>query len=174
MSGPEKRQFGLFTMGFAGVIACWAFLHDWWLITVEPRHFTEFHPPLLSISHPVLLALQYAVVASLGPGLAYGMMVYFAARRGRWKKLALRPLLLVFCPVLLAVEAVVTGMGLWAVGRFDGGLAPLYPEWLYPELSRGLVYTQTVNISTYAVAPLSGLLYLWFIIRRRKQTQGIT
>lgn len=174
MPEDERKQFGLFTLAFAGVINCWAFLHDLCLIAVEPRHFTEFHAPLLPISHPVLLALQYAVVASLGPGLAYGMMVFFAARWGSWRKLTLRPLLWGFCLVLLAAEAVVTALGWWAVSRFNRGLSLIYPEWLYPEISRALVYTQTVNISIYAVAPLSGLLYLWFIFRRRKQTQGIT
>ena len=57
-----------FALAFAVVVVSWACLHDVYLIGIEPRHFTEYHRPLLPIRNHTLLALQYAFVATVGPG----------------------------------------------------------------------------------------------------------
>ena len=170
-ASPARRDVAArFAIVFAAIIVAWACLHDLHLVRVEPRHFTEFHRPLLPISAPDLLALQYAVVASLGPGLAFGFLACAACRRGRAAPLALGPAALGFACVLAATEGVVLWLGVISRRLFEHGGSPIYPEEFYPDLTSGVVFSQTVNISVYLVAPtLAGAylcgLWIWRITR---------
>lgn len=154
---------------FAGVVVLWAVVHDMYLISVEPRHFTEYHRELLPISNHYLLALQYATVATFGPGLCFGFLAYFACRTGSKAKASLFHVWLGFVALIIAIELVLIGLGHYSRSQFKSGLSPLYPEFLYPELSSGIVYTQTVNISAYLIAPALGALYLLCVYLKRRK-----
>ncbi|HSH94648.1 MAG TPA: hypothetical protein VK968_10930, partial [Roseimicrobium sp.] len=55
LSESERRTCAAFVITFALTIIVWACAHDLYLIGVEPRHFTEYHRPLLPISDHRLL-----------------------------------------------------------------------------------------------------------------------
>jgi hypothetical protein len=158
---------------FAGVVVTWAVLHDIHLAQIEPRHFSEYHRELLAITNPILLAIQYAVVATLGPGLAFGFLAYTACRLGSRQKARLVPACAGFVGVLIVVEVALRFIGHSSREMVLAGKNPLYPLALYPELSPGIVYTQTVNISAYLLAPTAGSLYLACLYFRRKRQSAL-
>ncbi len=157
---PERDQLARFALVFACIIVGWAVAHDLYLIHVEPRHFTEYHRPLLPISDLRLLALQYATVATLGPGLVFGALAYTACRAGRRRRFALRPVALGFAGVIAAGELLILALGRYSFSSYKSGAGPLYPPVLYPDLTDGIVYSQSVNISAYLIAPALGVAYL--------------
>jgi hypothetical protein len=156
----ERDQLARFALAFAAIIVGWAIAHDLYLIHVEPRHFTEYHRPLLPISDLRLLALQYATVATLGPGLLFGALAYAACRAGRGARLRLRPVALGFAGVIAAGEALILALGRYSFENYKAGSGPLYPLALYPDTTDGILYSQSVNISAYLVAPVLGAAYL--------------
>lgn len=170
LSPAERDALARFVLVFAAIILAWACAHDLWLIHVEPRHFTEFHRPLLPLTDPRLLALQYATVASLGPGMVFGALAYAACRAGRGAPWSLGRVAASFGVVLLAVEVAVVALGRWSLARWRAGGDPPYPVGLYPDFTDGIVFSQSVNISVYLLAPTSGALFLvgcWWARRRR-------
>ena len=163
--GPLAR----FVLVFGGMIVAWACLHDLYLIGIEPRHFTEYHRPLLPIEHHGLLAIQYAAIATTGPGLAFGFLAWQACRSGKRPAVRLRNAAAGFGLVLATVEAGLLLLGWHARQRIEQGLPPLYPAWAYPDQTPGILITQTINISAYLFAPVIGALYLLglFVYRGR-------
>lgn len=169
---PEEHAHAVcFALVFAGIIAGWAILHDWHLIHVEPRHFTEYHRPLLPLTNLWLLALQYAFVATIGPGLVFGFLAWCAARGGGRRPRTLGRVAGGFAAVIVVAELIILGLGRFSLQRFQAGGAPLYPEWLYPDFTDGIVYTQSVNLSAYLVAPTLGAVYLLAVWLRRPAKQ---
>lgn len=156
----ERGHVVRFALVFGGMIVAWACLHDLYLIGVEPRHFTEYHRPLLPITHHGLLALQYASVATLGPGLVFGFLAWLACRAGQRRVVPLGRAAGGFALVIAMIETGLLLLGAHARERFEQGAAPLYPLWAYPEHSPGILVTQTVNISAYLFAPAIGAVYL--------------
>ncbi len=166
---PEEHALAArFILIFAGIIAGWAILHDWYLIHVEPRHFTVYHRPLLPLTNLWLLALQYAFVATVGPGLVFGFLAWCAARGGRRRRpFTLGPVAGGFAAVIGVAELIILGLGRFSLRRFQAGDGPLYPEWLYPDFTDGIVHSQSVNLSAYLVAPALGAIYLAAVWLRR-------
>ena len=169
LSSDERPILVRFALAFALVIVGWAVLHDLHLITVEPRHFTVYHRPLLPIHSHALLAVQYALVASFGPGIAFGFLAYFAARGGTAPKSEFRVVLCGFVAVLILVELVLLTIGSSAKTTFSTHGTTLFPKNWYPELTASEVYTQTVNIGAYLFAPLSGVAYLLVVRMKRRR-----
>lgn len=156
----ERGPLVRFALVFCGLVVGWACLHDLYLISIEPRHFTEYHRPLLPIQHHGPLALQYATVATTGPGLVFGFLAWLACRAGPRRPVSLVRAARGFAIVMTLVEAGLVLLGAYARERFAQGLAPLYPPWAYPDETLGILVTQTINISAYLLAPLAGTLYL--------------
>ena len=165
----ERAPLTRFALVFCGMIVTWACLHDLYLIGVEPRHFTEYHRPLLPIKHHGLIALQYATVATLGPGLVFGFLAWLACRAGKRRFVSLSRAAQGFALVMAVVETALLLLGAHARERCEQGLAPLYPLWAYPDQSPGILVTQTVNISAYVLAPAVGALYLAAIFLTRSR-----
>ena len=163
----ERDQLARFALTFAAIIVGWAVAHDLYLIHVEPRHFTEYHRPLLPLHDLRLLALQYATVATVGPGLVFGALAYAACRAGRPAPLALRPVALGFAGVIATGEMIILALGRYSFSTYKAGYGPLYPAVLYPDTTDGIIYSQSVNISAYLVAPAFGTAYLAVLALRR-------
>ena len=165
----EREPLARFALVFGGMVVAWACLHDLYLIRVEPRHFTEYHRPLLPITNHALLAAQYATVATFGPGLVFGFLAWLACRAGPRAMVPLRSAAGGFALVMLLVEGALLIVGARARARIEAGLPPLYPFWAYPDETPGILVSQTVNISAYLIAPAIGALYLLarFLGRRR-------
>ena len=156
----EREHLARFALVFAAMVVGRACLHDLYLIRVEPRHFTEYHRPLLPITNHALLAVQYATVATVGPGLVFGFLAWIACRAGKFPQVSLARAAGGFALVMLGVEAVLFAIGSLARNRVENGLPPLYPAWAYPDDTAGIHVSQTINISAYLIAPAVGALYL--------------
>lgn len=162
----EKRG-----LTYAIVFGIWAevflycVLHDQYLIRIAPEHFTEWHPPLWGIENLTLLALAWGFRASVGPGLILGLAALLLGRAGRRPKVAPGAMLKIVPWGILATEAagLLAGAWVWKTG------IPLYPLELYPEFSKPLLITQTIQLTCYAAGGIVGLLFLgWIVVQRRK------
>lgn len=156
---------------YAIVFGIWAevflycVLHDQYLIRIAPEHFTEWHPPLWGIENLTLLAFAWAFRASIGPGLILGLAALLLGRAGRWPKVAPGTMLKAVPWGILATETagLLAGAWVWRTGR------PLYPAALYPDFSKPLLVTQTIQLTCYAAGGLAGLVFLGWVVGRRKE-----
>lgn len=161
----EKRS-----VTYAIVVGIWAevflycLLHDQYLIRISPEHFTVYHPPLWGITDLTLLAAAWAFRASVGPGLGLGLAALFAARAGSWPKVSPARLLKVVPWLILVTEAagLLAGGWAWKTGQL------LYPEIIYPDLSRPSVVAQTIQLTCYGAGALVSLGFLGWIVRVRR------
>ncbi len=165
----EKRG-----VSYAIVFGIWAevflycVLHDQYLIRIAPEHFTEWHPPLWGIEDLTLLALAWAFRASVGPGLILGLAALFLGRAGRRPKVAPGTMLKIVPWGILVTEGtgLLAGAWVWKTGL------PLYPLEMYPDFSRPLLITQTIQLTCYAVGGLVGMIFLGWIVRQRRKRQA--
>ncbi len=168
-SSSERPYVLRFTLFFAIVITAWVVIHDVHLMAVEPRHFTEFHREVLPLSNLNLLAVQYALIASLGPAVLYGFLAYFACRTFSFYPVELMKCGCGFILLICLFEYGLLCVGRYAYNQFITTGETLYPKTFYPELSDGIIYTQSVNVSAYLfVPPLAGLyllLILWYRLK---------
>lgn len=166
----ERRTCAAFVITFGVTIIVWASLHDLYLIGIEPRHFTAYHRPLLPLSDHRLLALQYATVATLGPGMVFGALAFAASRLGSRTPHSLRSAWRLFLPVIAIIETCTLLAGSWARMRHAAGQSLPYPEALYPDATARIAYSQSVNITAYLAAAGFGGLYLVALWLGRKGT----
>ncbi|MFA6959573.1 MAG: hypothetical protein WC205_02345 [Opitutaceae bacterium] len=170
----ERQPFARFAIGFACTIMTWASLHDIYLIGVEPRHFTAYHRALLPISNHVLLAIQYASVATLGLGMVFGAATFAVCRLGSWPQLGVGLAWRLFLPFIALIETSTLLVGDFARARHAAGQTLPFPAALYPDETAGIAYTQSVNITAYLAAAGFGATYLLtlFLIRKRSRPQS--
>jgi hypothetical protein len=167
ISDSERTQLARFVIVFALTIVAWACAHDLYLISIEPRHFTEYHRPLLPIHNHALLAIQYAIIATFGPGMVFGALACAASVVGKRPPHSLRFAWAWFVPFIFAIEATALGVGTWARSLHAAGLPLPYPDWLYPDDTAGIAYSQSVNLTAYLGAAVLGGLYLGLLILLR-------
>ncbi len=161
----ERRAvtYGI-VIGIWAEVAAYCVLHDQYLIRIAPEHFTEWHPPLWGIEDLTLLAGAWGFRASIGPGLILGLAALFLGRAGSRPKVAPGAMLKMVPWGILVTEAagLLAGAWVWATGR------PLYPAAMYPDFSKPLLITQTIQLTCYAVGGLVGVMFLAWIVRSRK------
>lgn len=160
LDANDERELVRFVVRFGLTIVTWASVHDLHLISIEPRHFTEFHRPLLPISHPALLAIQYATVATLGPAMLFGGLTFVVCRLGAPHRISLRRAWCAFLPVIALIETTALAAGQLALARHLAGEPMPFPESLYPDSTAGIAYSQTVNITAYLAATGFGIAFL--------------
>lgn len=166
----ERRSvvYGL-TFGIWAMVFIYCVLHDQYLVRLAPEHFTVYHPPLWGIDNESLLAVAWAFRASVGPGIILGLTATFAARAGRLPKMPLKPIFKAVWFGLIATElgGLAAGSYSWFTGR------TLYPEAIYPELTRSLITSQSIQLTCYLVGSIFGVgLILW--IRRWRKRAAIS
>lgn len=159
LSEPERSHLSGFMITFGLTIVAWACAHDLYLIGIEPRHFTEFHRPLLPLTNHTALAIQYATVATLGPGMVFGALSYATARVGSPPQLTLKTAWCSFLPFIVIIEAAALLAGEFARTRHAAGQSLPYPLPLYPDDTAGIAYSQSVNITAYLAAAMFGAIY---------------
>lgn len=167
LSPASRPVLARFVIVFGLTVVAWACAHDLYLIGVEPRHFTEYHRPLLPIHNHILLAIQYATVATLGPGMVFGALACAACRIGTRPAHSLAFAWRLLLPFIAAIEGAALAVGAWArSAHTDGGSLP-YPDWLYPDETAGIAYSQSVNLTAYLGAFILGGLYLGTLVLLR-------
>ena len=151
----ERGQLIAFRLGTAVTILVYGIVHDQWVMTVSSDHFTLYNPKLIETRWPRLNTAALAAVATLGPGLALGAMLWMAAGWGEKRPRLLYPVVWRRLLVLLAcLEVAAMSVGFVSAWRFEqlGAEGLLLPEWVYPESEKGLVVAQTIQLFTYGAA----------------------
>jgi len=152
-------------------IIIWAILHDLILISVEPRHFTEFHTGLYPFENPALLVIEYAVVATFGLGMMFGIITFALTQLGRWRS----PLNFAFAYkrfffLLFCIESLSLVSGYIDRIRIQKGLIhAFYPELWYPDATTGIAFTQTANITAYLSATIGSAIFFLYLAWSRFQ-----
>ena len=149
--------------GIWGETFLYCLLHDQYLVRLAPEHFTVHHPPLWDITNESLLAAAWAFRASIGPGLLMGMAALFVGRAGGRPKVPVGTMLKGCALGLVVTETtgLAAGAWSWATGR------TLYPEILYPELTRPLITSQSIQLTCYLAGAVVAVIYLAWLWRRR-------
>lgn len=93
------------------------------------------------------------------------MAALFLGRAGSRLKVAPGKMLKVVPLGIVATEAagLLAGAWVWRTGR------PIYPPALYPDFSKPLLITQTIQLTCYAAGGVAGLVFLGWIVRNRKE-----
>ena len=140
-------------------------LHDQYLIRLAPEHFTVYHPPLWGIEDLTWLAVAWAFKASIGPGVPLGLLALFVGRTGRRPVVPVKSILLGVVPALVVIElcGLAAGAWSWFTGR------ALFPEMLYPEMTRALITSQSIQLACYLAGLVAGVVYLAWLGRKRRR-----
>lgn len=166
----EEKLFTKFSLGFMVYISLWAILHDQIVIRIEPRHFTEYHRPLLNLSNPTLLAIQYGFIATFGLGIVFGMITYFVTQYGRLVRIPLKKVFMQFVGLSLLIESICLTLGYLQYLHYRNERTHLfYPESIFPDQTLGIAITQTINVSAYLFAGLGSFLFWLYLFRYRKK-----
>lgn len=152
-------------LGIWGMTFAYCLLHDQYLVRLAPEHFTVYHPPLWGISDASLLAAAWAFRASIGPGLLVGMAALFIGRGGARPRVPVPRMLKGYALGLVITELAGLAAGAWS--WFTG--RTLYPEIVYPELTRPLVTSQSIQLTCYLAGTLVGAVYLAWLWRLRRR-----
>lgn len=160
----ERRSISYaIILGMWGLTFLYCLLHDQYLVRIAPEHFTVYHEPLWGIENPPLLAAAWAFRASIGPGLIMGMAALFVGRAGKRPKVAVGTMLKGYAVGLVITEIAGLAAGAWS--WFTG--RTLYPEIIYPELTRPLITTQSIQLTCYLAGVVVGVGYFVWLNRRR-------
>jgi len=162
--GETWRDFLSVVYGVWMVVWIYATLHDQYLIRIAPEHFTLYHYRIPFTQDYTLLAILYALGASISPGLALGVALYVVGRLGSRPKLTTKTIIVsvIWTCVVVEICGLATGLVAWRTNR------GLFPAWVYPDQTRGILTTQTIQITAYLVGLfLSATLILWTWLRRR-------
>lgn len=157
-------------------IVIWAVLHDLILISVEPRHFTEFHSRLYPFENHVLLAIEYAMVATFGLGMMFGIITFVISQLGKPDE----PLSFTFAYkrffiLLFSIETLSLLAGFIDSNRIKQGLNhSFYPDAWYPDTTTGIAFTQTANISAYLLALVGSAIFFLYLFKSRRNLAFIT
>lgn len=142
----------------------YAALHDLYLIRIYPEHFTVWHYKMPFLEDHTLLAIAYALGASVTPGLVLGVVLYAAGRLFDRPKLSPKSIVLSTIWVFFVVEACAIAMGLVAWGTQRA----VYPDWIYPEDSPAMFITQTIQVTAYLVGAVCSVILIGWTWHRRK------
>jgi hypothetical protein len=163
VAGESWLTFAKVVLGSWMMVWIFAAIHNQYLIRIAPEHFTVYHFKIPFVRDYTLLGITWAFMASSSPGIVLGMCLYVAGRVFDRPKLSVKQLLLSTIWVWIAVE--VCSIALGVVARVTG--KPVFPDDLYPTFERGLLTTQTVQLTAYLTGAIfSIILIIWTWHRR--------
>jgi len=173
-SQVSDESWATFSKVVIGVwLAVWLYaaLHNQYLIRIAPEHFTVWHYKMPFFTSYTMLGIAYAFAASISPGVMLGVFLYIAGRLFNRPKLTPKQIILSTVWVWIAVEicAGIVGVIVWRTGK------GLYPDWVYPDESIGLLITQSIQITAYLTgAVFSGILIAYTWQKRKSLTSQST
>jgi hypothetical protein len=155
-------------LGTFALVTLFGIFNDQAIVRIAPEHFTVFHPHYFPVQQPGLLALCFAVVATGGPGLAWGIALYWAGHYGPGPAVGTRATISGVLLVLFITVASAWSLG-WHVHQSH---QPLYPRFFYPTDEIPLYITQTVQLTNYLVGVSGALVWIAAIqLYRRHQAR---
>lgn len=163
--GETRRGFYGTLLGVWAIVTLYALVHDQCLVLIAPAHFTDYHPNPLRMSSPSLLAACTAVPAAAAPGLALALACWFVGRSGQRARVSPVVIWRSVAVTVLVTEALALASGF--VAHFAG--VPLYPRWGYPELARGILVSQTIQITAYLGGGAMSAVTLFRLAQSRRE-----
>ncbi|HEY5792997.1 MAG TPA: hypothetical protein VIS74_06850 [Chthoniobacterales bacterium] len=156
----------LFAVVFGTWMAIWVYavLHNQYLIRIAPEHFTVWHYKMPFFTSYTMLGIAYAFAASFSPGMFLGICLYVSGRLFNRPKFSPKELIFSTFWVWIAVEICSPAAGFW-VWHFKAGI---YPDWVYPDNSLGLLITQSIQITAYLSGAAFSILLIVLTWRQRK------
>jgi len=136
-------------------VTSYAIVNDQLIAAFAPIHFTVYHPQIFPFKQAWALALGFSLVATIGPGLAWGFVLYWAAHFGSGPVPARRNILLGAGAVVIVTAASAWGLG-WHVAKT--GVLP-YSKFFYPIENDNLNVTQTIQLTNYLVGASGAALW---------------
>jgi len=155
----RNREYLPTVLGVFALVAVYAVVNDQFIAAIAPTHFTVYHPHYFPFDQAWAQALCFAFVATTGPGLVWGMLLYWAGRFGRAPVIGRRVLVLGAGMVILMTTAAAWGEG-WKVAHT--GITP-YPKFFYPVEDDGLNVTQTVQLTNYLIGAAGAFVWLFLV-----------
>jgi hypothetical protein len=164
VSGDSLMAFFKVVIGVWMAVWIYAALHNQYLIRIAPEHFTVWHYKMPYFTSYTMLGIAYAFGASISPGLILGVSLYFAGRFFSRPTLSPREIILSTVWVWVAVEICsgFAGLVVWLTGK------GLYPDWVYPDDSVGLLMTQSIQITAYLTGALFSCILIAATWQKRK------
>lgn len=158
----------LIIFGLWLVIATYAVVHDQVIVRIAPEHFTDYHDPIPGVEDPRSLAAVHALAASIVKGLPFGILCVWIGRRGAPRKVAIKTLFLGTLLILLLTEvgAITAGFRVYETG------AALYPSAWYPDHTKPILVTQTIQITCYLSALIYSLTFFLAMYQWRRRHMG--
>jgi len=163
VEGESWASFFTVTLGTWMAVWFFASLHNQYLIRIAPEHFTVWHYQIPFIKSHTLLGIAYAFGASASPGVVLGMALFVVGRLGQRPKIPPLRLVLSTAWIWLGVEIAAISSGVLVHLTSH----PLYPDWVYPDDSHGLLITQTIQITAYLSGVMLSIVLLAATWRRR-------
>ena len=165
VSDESWLTFAKVVLGTWMMVWIFAAIHNQYLIRIAPEHFTVYHARISFVRDYTLLGITWAFLASGFPGIVLGICLYVAGRVFDRPKLSVKQLLLSTIWVWVGVEICSIALGLVAWTT----LKPIFPEDLYPTFERGLLTTQTIQLTAYLTGAIfSVILIIWTWHRRSR------
>lgn len=143
----QHRDFLPISLGIFALVLAYGIINDQAIATISPDHFALYHPHYFPFANVHLQALCFALVATGGPGLAWGILLYWAGHYG------LGPIVSRKATIVGAVIVVlITAATAWGIGwREWFSHQPPYPQFFFPSEDPRLYFSQTVQLTNYLV-----------------------
>ncbi len=146
-------------LGVFALVVGYAIVNDQFIAAIAPIHFTVYHPHYFPFEQAWILALCFSLVATTGPGLAWGFLLYWAGHFGAAPVARRRVIFVGAAVVILVTTAAAWGQG-WQVAKT--GVVP-YPKYFYPIEDDHLNVTQTVQLTNYLVGAAGAALWVLLV-----------
>jgi hypothetical protein len=160
----RHRDFLPIALGTFALVLAYGLLNDQVIVAIAPQHFTVFHPHYFPFQQPWAQALCFAAVATGGPGLAWGILLYWVGHYGTGPPIRPRATLVGVLVVLLLTAAIAWGLG-WHAHRTG---QPFYPRFFYPVDDKAMYVTQTVQLTNYLAGLVGSLAWLLTLAAYRR------
>jgi hypothetical protein len=154
----RHRDFLPIALGTFALVTGYGLANDQWIAAIAPEHYAIFYPHYFPFAQAWAQALCFALVGTGVPGLAWGILLYWAGHYGPGPMVGRRATLLGVAAVVLLTSIAAWGLG-WRVAVSS---KHLYPAYFYPTDNYEIGVTQTVQLTNY-IAGLAGA-WLWLLI----------
>ena len=156
------------------VVTIYAMLHNQYIVRIAPEHFTIYHCGLEWLSgNDNILALGYAFLAAISPGLFFGFFLGISCRFGELPKVSVKLAVLITIMVIVIAEIVSIISGLYVYFKKE----PLYPLSWCGDYGLPVLITNTIQMTCYIMSILGAglaILITTFVRNKNKSSSKIT
>jgi len=157
-----------------GAAIAYGIVHDQITVRICLEYFSLFHPTILPLTSPTLLAFQWGIVATWWVGAGLGIPLAVAARAGTKAPLGVRDLYRPICILLICMAVGAAAAG--TTGFLLAQRGVLSTHWLDSMLPREMhgrfIADWWTHTASYAVGIVGGLILCVTTYIRRGSSDG--